>query len=278
MSKTSGKDSVGHCAEDMVRSSTEEGYNGSPEWFHSEKGLSKVGYIPGQSWSELNHLPMFIVSDSDCLEQCKRDKSGFRYASVDSEESPMMQNCIEELFRLTHQRPILGRTKAIGLHFARGILAEKKGYAVNWAEFASRIARRAKKKGQVLSNKPIVETNWTPKRRAWVFDREKGSAVYELETTADDWELNRVIPRDSNIPEPDSFDLRSTLSKYPTQTVGRPLYRKRVFESVLGQNMIVRIQIYYSNSCNSRNTHQAPRISLRGTKRMILYTRNVERS
>lgn len=201
-------------------------FSPSAAWFHTHKGLNNIGYIPGQSQTEVHHLPMSIVSDEECMARWKRDKSGFRYACDESEESPRMQERIENLFRLTHHRA-MGRTKAIGLHFARRLLAEKKGYAINWAEFACRRAKRGMKQGHMYIDRPIVETNQTPWRRAWIFDSEKGTAVYDLERAEDDWEVNREVFSPGPNVGLETFQRPAGLHVHPCHIVDRPRYKKQ---------------------------------------------------
>ncbi|KAG0573464.1 hypothetical protein KC19_VG180600, partial [Ceratodon purpureus] len=197
-------------------------YVGSREWFYIEKGLNNCGYIPGLSKSGKNDLPAAIVSEAECLARWKRDASGFRYASMESEESPRMQDRIETLYRVTHQRP-MGRTKATGLTFARGVLAKKKGYAVNWAKYAERQVQRRKKRGEPYVPRTIVEPRNPDQRKAWVFDLEMGSAVYDLEQGDEDWELNRSLLNTGPTSNPAEFDMRAKLRTYPSQVIGRPM-------------------------------------------------------
>ena len=70
------------------------------------------------------------MSAADCCARWKKDGSEYRYGVEESMESPKMQDRIESFYEATHLRP-MNRTRSMGLTFARGILAEKKGYAVN---------------------------------------------------------------------------------------------------------------------------------------------------
>ena len=76
--------------------------DGSPTWFHAHKGLNNTGYVPGYPKTNVQHLPMSIVSDADCCARWKKDGSGYRYAVEESMESPKMQDRIESLYEETH--------------------------------------------------------------------------------------------------------------------------------------------------------------------------------
>ncbi|KAG0571792.1 hypothetical protein KC19_VG042900 [Ceratodon purpureus] len=88
---------------------------GSVPWFHKDQGLNNRGYIPGIREGE--HC---------CMSRGKKTGGGFKFSRPNWSESLRMCRRIERLYRTTHQRP-LPKSKIVGLAFARGLIAEKKG-------------------------------------------------------------------------------------------------------------------------------------------------------
>ncbi|KAG0574571.1 hypothetical protein KC19_VG272600 [Ceratodon purpureus] len=99
-----------------------------------------------------------------------------------------MQVRIEDLFLITHQRD-MGRTKAIGLSFARALLAEKKGLRVNWAEFATKQTNQTNRRKR--SNTSFVPRALKSRaghefHKYWVFDEESKTLKFDYEGAVDD--------------------------------------------------------------------------------------------
>ena len=208
---------------DSANSISFSGEIGTAAWFHSAKGLNNFGYLPGFPRSYPCHLPASLVSEKDCRARWDRVAAGFRYASKGREESPTMQDRIEELFAITHQRPV-GSTKTIGVAFARGILAERMGFAVNWAEFARKQCQRRHSTYEPLRENVIVKHASEDRPHYWIFDEETKKVVLRLQGCADDWTLNNKFKDPRNLHTVEDFDFRSTFDKYPPQIIGRPLY------------------------------------------------------
>ena len=201
----------------------------SSAWFHHEQGLSNFGFLPGFPRSNPLHLPQTLVSEEECVARWNRDASGFRYASHGSEESPRMQVRIEDLFLLTHQR-CMGRTKAIGLSFARGILAEKKGLPVNWAEFAEKQCRRSRTPDTPLGPKSMRSSGVEQHQKYWLFDEESKTVKFDYPGSDEDWKLNTSNFLPNTVATGGHWDYPSImLSNFSPQTIARPLYRGTLF-------------------------------------------------
>ena len=113
-------------------------------WFHTEKGLNNVGYMPSGPCASKDLLPTTIVSEAMCnLRWVPREGGSYRYARRGHSESPRQCYRIERLFQITHQRPIK-KSRCFGLAFGRGLLAKVLGYAVDWALFAEKQCARGR--------------------------------------------------------------------------------------------------------------------------------------
>ncbi|KAG0571824.1 hypothetical protein KC19_VG045900 [Ceratodon purpureus] len=166
-----------------------------------------------------------MVSEQDCRARWERVAAGFCYASEGREESPTMHDRIEELFAITHQRPI-GSTKTIGVAFARGILAEKMGFAVNWAEFARKQCQRRHATYEPLRERVTIKHAAEDRPQYWIFDEETKKLEYRLPGCVEDWTLNNKYkdPREHHTVE--DFDFCTLFDKYPSQVIGRPVYER----------------------------------------------------
>ncbi|KAG0595805.1 hypothetical protein M758_UG199200 [Ceratodon purpureus] len=233
----------------------------SATWFHVSKGLNNFGYVPGIQKSDADHLPVSIVSEDDCCARWKKDASGFRYAVEESMESPKMQDRIESLYEETHFRST-NRTKAIGLSFARGILAEKKGYAVNWARYAALQFARCKKRNLQIHTFGPEHRHMRNRFRAqdFRFDTEKGCVVHDLVGSEDDWELNRAITIHDRAPNKRTSDTLETVSSTPLQLIKRPIYKANAGNNVSERpsvNQVPRVAIHqgHNHASFERDTH-----------------------
>ncbi|KAG0609735.1 hypothetical protein M758_7G010200 [Ceratodon purpureus] len=198
------------------------GAKGDPRWFHEEEGLNKRGYVPGAAATAAFSLPHNVASKSMCERRWGPMKGGkFWYAKPGESESPRQCYRIERLYQITHQRPI-GRYKCIGLAFARGLIAEKRGFAVDWATFAARICARGKKDFRTFEElrrhcREIGEP--FPPNEIKKLDLDEDS----LTGAPDDWLVNRNPDLvDPNLVQ--GFDLTLALPEVPPSTVHRPVY------------------------------------------------------
>ena len=145
----------------------------------------------------------------------------FWYAKPGQSESPRQCYRIERLYQITHQRPI-GRYKCIGLAFARGLIAEKRGFAVDWATFAAKICARGKKEFKTFEElrrhcREIGEP--FPPNEIKKLDLDEDS----LTGAPDDWLVNRNPDLlDPNLLQ--GFDLTLALPGVMPNIVHRPLY------------------------------------------------------
>ena len=131
----------------------------------------------------------------------------FRYARPGNSESPRMQGRIGRLYQDVHQRTV-PRSKTIGLAFARGLLAEKLGYSVNWSEFAFKVCTRGKKKD-------------IPFRR---YKRPRVPETEDDEGADSDWEVNLKVPLRAEESLP-TYDRRQHIHPKPPSTIKPPSWR-----------------------------------------------------
>ncbi|KAG0559418.1 hypothetical protein KC19_10G103000 [Ceratodon purpureus] len=195
---------------------------GDPRWFHEEEGLNRRGYVPGAAATAAFSLPHNVASKSMCERRWGPMKGGkFWYAKPGQSESPRQCYRIERLYQITHQRPI-GRYKCIGLAFARGLIAEKRGFAVDWATFAAKICARGKKEFKTFEElrrhcREIGEP--FPPNEIKKLDLDEDS----LTGAPDDWLVNRNPDLlDPNLLQ--GFDLTLALPGVMPNIVHRPLY------------------------------------------------------
>ncbi|KAG0563379.1 hypothetical protein KC19_8G026200 [Ceratodon purpureus] len=197
-------------------------HRGSPRWFFVELGLNNYGYIPGAPRRQRDALPDNVCNEAKCKDRWGQKSGGrFWYARANFGESPRMQYRVESLYQLTHQRPI-GKQRAIGLAFARGLLAEKMGFAVDWASFAAKQCTRGGKAFltiEELKRKTELENGEWPANEVLQLDEK------DLQGAPDDWELNRQ-PRKMNMRLVKGYDLKDVLPKKPDLTVAPPLYSR----------------------------------------------------
>ena len=177
---------------------------GSTWWFKTMQGLNAVGYILG------TNLGNNICSkqDYEAFWGRKGYNNGTRYKPY---VSPRMVRRIRHLYQRVFQRPI-GSADALPYHFARGLLAERNGYPINWAAYARKVTHRGtgdtyhmggtsrqplqlKKKGiafEFISLEDLRQRTpagmWPKHEAAKESDGEEGRD--------DDWELNVQFPED----------------------------------------------------------------------------------
>ena len=194
--------------------------DGSPNWFFVEKKLNNYGYIPGAPRREINALPDHIADEKKCVQRWGKKRGGkFWYAKVGFAESPRMRYRVEKLYQLTHQRPI-GKQRGIGLGFARGLIAERLGFAVDWASFAAKQCRRGRRPFETLEE---LKARMRAENKDWpvneVFDKDET----ELEGSADDWDVNRMV-RQMNSRLVLGYNLKDALGIPHDATVAPPKY------------------------------------------------------
>lgn len=188
---------------------------GTVPWFHHDQGLNDQGYIPGIRETEKCCLSKILANEADCLRRWgKKTHGGFKFNRRGWSESPRMCRRIEALYRATHQRP-LPRTRVVGLAFARGLIAEKKGYLVNWAVFAFKQCHRGK----------YDVYNWRSKLPEGDGASSGDTGDDDLEGAEDDWDINRQYKAfpGHHVPE---FDIRRDLNPKPSSIIERPIYGK----------------------------------------------------
>ncbi|KAG0504300.1 hypothetical protein KC19_N044500 [Ceratodon purpureus] len=199
-------------------------HRGSPRWFFVDKKLNNYGYLPGAPRRDRDALPDIVVNEEKCAKRWGPKQHGkFWYARPGSSESPRMIQRIESLYEVTHQRP-MGKQRCIGLAFARGLIAEKLGHAVDWASFAAKQCQRGGRPFislEELRSKTRRESGWWPRIEASELN------ANDLEGAPDDWEVNRH-PRQMNMRLINGYDLKDALPTRPDTVVSPPLYGRVV--------------------------------------------------
>ena len=199
---------------------------GDPQWFHIEVGLNDQGYIPGAPADHPDSLPKKVVSEAMCSDRWGPRSSGsFWYAKPGRSESPRQIYRIDKLYQLTHQRP-MGKQKFIGIAFARGLVAEKLGYAVNWASFAAKTCARGRKPFETIAEhmrRVKSDPAWCPSFDVVDVNLDENT----LEGAADDWEIN-IHMESQNKRLIQGYDLRQALPVHPASIVKPPSYKCNV--------------------------------------------------
>ena len=194
---------------------------GTKDWLHMDQGLNDVGYIPGIREGESGYMGRNIVSVDQCVDRWGPMEGGrFRYDRPGRCESPKMQHSMELLYQKTHQRPI-GKVKAIGLAFARGLLAEKLGYAVDWAGFAMKACRRGKKMSQPFESFDDLKAKCARGEAKWPENEVHPGGEAGLQGAPDDWEINRHARK---FTAANTFNLGRWLQPPPPTVIERPLW------------------------------------------------------
>ncbi|KAG0597175.1 hypothetical protein M758_UG318000 [Ceratodon purpureus] len=138
-----------------------------------------------------------------------------------------MQVWIEDLFLITHQRG-MGRTKSIGLSFARGHLAEKRRLPVNWAEFAVKQTNRRRSPDSTFVPQGLTSRGRHDHHRYWVFDEESKTVKFDYEGAPDDSDLNPTAVMQSIILEVLNSDYSPLLRGYTAEFIGHPICKRCV--------------------------------------------------
>lgn len=113
-------------------------------YFRDVVGLSATGIDPYDLQDE-------HVTESECIEVWgprRKPGGGFQFKTTHPDKS--LQQRIKVLWLLIYQLKV----SEFGLHFGKGVLAEKKGIPINWAKFALRREARLKTTGK---NMPLIE-------------------------------------------------------------------------------------------------------------------------
>ena len=107
---------------------------GSWRWFRDVVGLPGKGLFPSPNMGKR------YASKKECEKLWGKRKSnnGFRYTT---HEDDALKTRIETLIRQVYQRRQTPNGD-INLTFALGVLAERKGFTINWAKFAESVHRR----------------------------------------------------------------------------------------------------------------------------------------
>ena len=107
---------------------------GSWRWFRDVVGLPAKGLLPSPNMGKR------YASKKECEKLWGKRKSnnGFRYTIHDDES---LKTRIETLIRQVYQRKKTPNSD-INLTFAMGVLAERKGFSINWAKYAEYVHRR----------------------------------------------------------------------------------------------------------------------------------------
>ncbi|KAG0608581.1 hypothetical protein M758_8G116700 [Ceratodon purpureus] len=114
--------------------STEDKSEGSIWWFREKVGLNGHGFIPGTDLRD----EQCSRSDYVAFWGPKNYHHGTRYKK---KVSPRMVRRIRRLYQHVFQRPI-GAANEIPYHFGKGLLAERKGYPIDWAAYARKMTHR----------------------------------------------------------------------------------------------------------------------------------------
>ena len=161
-----------------------------------------------------------IANQEDCIKRWGvKLHSTYNFTRRGWSESPRMVHRIKSLYRKCHQRSF-PKSKQIGLAFARGIIAEKRGYLVNWAAFAYKQCHRGKV--------DIVNSGRKHEEGTEHEGEDDDSTADEdnLEGALDDWDLNRQwkdFPDTRSLP----FNIQSQLpQRVLSYGVDRTLYGK----------------------------------------------------
>ena len=199
---------------------------GHPSWFHTEKGLNNYGYRPGAPQDDIDALPNNVVDEAKCATRWGARRHGsFWYAKPGRSESPRMCYRVEKLYQITHQRP-MGKQKCFGVAFGRGLMAEKLGYAVDWAWYAGRHCSNGKKSFETLEEykaKSVANNSWRRNNEVRNMNEDEES----LRGAPDDWEINRQ-PKLMDMSQIQKYNLKALLIPTPTDTVSLPLYGREV--------------------------------------------------
>ena len=107
---------------------------GSWRWFRDVVGLPAKGLFPSPTMGKR------YASKKECetLWGKRKSNNGFRYTMHEDES---LKARIETLIRQVYQRKQTTNSD-INLSFACGVLAERKGFNINWAKFAKTVHRR----------------------------------------------------------------------------------------------------------------------------------------
>ena len=107
---------------------------GSWRWFRDVVGLPAKGLFPSPTMGRR------YASKKECeaLWGKRKSNNGFRYTMHEDES---LKTRIEELIRQVYQRKQTPNSD-INISFACGVLAERKGFNINWAKFAEAVHRR----------------------------------------------------------------------------------------------------------------------------------------
>lgn len=206
---------------------------GTKHWLCRDQGLNDIGYIPGIQEGDAGYMPRTVVSVDHCIARWGEMEGGrFRYDRPGRSESPRMQRKFEVLYQKTHQRPI-GKVRAIGLAFARGLLAEKMGYAVDWAGFAMKMCRRGKKQSKPFESFDDLKARCARGEGVWPPNEVSPEGMDDLEDAPDDWEINRNARK---FTAANTFNLSRWLQPPPATVVERPLWRPTAPETSLEQS------------------------------------------
>ena len=196
---------------------------GTKNWLRRDQGLNDIGYIPGIREGEPGYMPHTVASVKHCIDRWGPMEGGrFRYDRPGRCESPRMQRNIEILYQKTHQRPI-GAVKAFGLAFARGLIAEMFGYAVDWAGFAMKQCRRGKKLTLPFESFEDLRAKCERGEAKWPPNEVSAEGLDELEGAPDDWEINRNARKFTRANSP---NLIRFLQPPPPTVAERPLWKK----------------------------------------------------
>ncbi|KAG0572248.1 hypothetical protein KC19_VG079200 [Ceratodon purpureus] len=204
---------------------------GSPIWFCVEKKLNHYGYVPGAPRRESDALPDPVCNEAKVIQRWGEKMGGkFWYAKKVCSESPRMRYRVEKLYQVTHQKPI-GNQRGISLGFARGLIAENLGYAVDWATYAARQCRRGNKPFHSIEDlklKTRLENGGWPSNEVFLEDETL------FEGSPDDWEVNCKVEH-HNPQLVNGYNLKAALPTVPEDEVAPPMYTK-------GQNFRVTLE------------------------------------
>ena len=130
-----------------------------------------------------------------------------------------MQCNIELLYQNAHQCPI-GKVKAFSVAFARGLLAEMMGYAVDRAGYAMKARRRGKKMSRPFESFEDLKAKFARGKAQWP-KNEVQVGSKELESARNDWEINKNARKYTQAA---TFNLGFYMDSLPSKVGTQPLW------------------------------------------------------
>jgi hypothetical protein len=156
---------------------------GSWRWFRDVVGLPGKGLFPSPNMGKR----YASKKEYEKLWGKRKSNNGFRYTTHEDEA---LKTRIETLIRQVYQRKQT-QNSDINLTFALGVLAERKGFSINWAKFAESVHRR---KGTFV---PLPEyKNCSSSQDGEEEEEEEYEEEEDSEDTDEDLELEEEVDQE----------------------------------------------------------------------------------